>query len=269
MPLKTVEIEGKKYGALDEEGKVIYVDSEGKEVGYDGEDLASRLTAANGESASRRHEIKDLNEKLKTFEGITDAAAAIKAMETVKNLDDKKLIDAGEVETIKTEAIKVTEDRYKTLIAEKYEPLEAQRDQLQGKLNEEIIGNKFANSAFIGEKMVVPVPMVKATFRQHFDIGEDGKVTAKYPSGEQVYSKSNPGSIAEFDEALELLVDRSPMREQILKGAAHKGGTGGPGPGGGGDDPNSKVITRAEFEKLSTQRKSDILIKEGFKVIDD
>ena len=269
MALKTVEIEGKKYGELNDKGEVLYVDSDGKETGYDGETLAARLTQVNSESASRRHELKELNDKLETFKGIEDPAAAIKAMETIKNFDDKKLIEAGEVDKIKTEAIQGTETKYQTIIKEKYEPLEGQIEVLQGKLNAEIIGNRFANSPYIKEKLVVPAPMVQASFGKHVTIENDNLVI-RYPNGEEVYSKSRPGDKADFDEALELLVDASSMRDYIVKGANHRGGTGGPGPGTGGgpDDGSQKVIKRSEFEKLDPQRKSDLIVKEGFQVVE-
>ena len=59
------------------------------------------------------------------------------------------------------------------------------------------------------------------------------------------------------------------MREHILKGAGHRGGTGGPGPNTGpGSTLGDKVVTRSEFEKLSSQRRSDMLVKDGFRVVD-
>jgi len=268
MPLKIVEIEGVKYAALNESDDVIYTDADGKEIGHNGEILAARLQEVNAESAARRHKLKELEEKISTFDGIEDPAAAIKAMETVKNFDDKKLIDAGEVERIKTEAIEGTEKKYQDLIAERYTPLEGEVDRMQARLDNEIIANLFANSKFIKERMTVPASMIRSSFGEHFKIEKD-QLVMRYPNGDEIFSKSRPGDKADFEEAMELLVDASPMREYILKGADHRGGTGGPGPGTGSvDHAGQKVIKRSEFEKLDPQRKIDLMTKEGFRVID-
>ena len=209
MPVKTVEMDGKKYAVLDDAGKVVYTDANGGEVGYDAEDLATRLASLNAEATIRRAELKTATDKLASFEGIEDPEAARKALATVKNLDDKKLMDAGEVDTIKAEAIKATETRYDTLIKEKYEPAIVERDDLRARLDNEIIGNLFASSPFIKDKLVVPTEMVRATFGHHFSV-EDGRVSAKDGSGAQVFSKERPGDVADFNEALELIVGASP-----------------------------------------------------------
>lgn len=259
MALKTVEIEGKTYAELADDGKVLYVGEDGTETGYDGEALAAKVNELNGEAATRRREANEAKEKLATFEGIEDPEAAIKALETVKSLDDKKLIDAGEVDQVKAEAISATEQKWQTLISEKYEPLEAERDEYKASLHKEMIGGRFARSKFISEKMVVPVEMVQATFGTHFTI-EDGKVKAKYTDGKEVYSKSNPGEVAEFDEALELIVQSSNMADYVLKGTGKKG-TGAPGSGTG--QPGEKTMTVEQFEELPFAERGKFLSEGG------
>ena len=268
MPLKTFEHDGTKYGVLDAEGRPVYVDDAGKETGYDGEALATKLHEVNGESATRRRELKEANEKLKTFEGISDPAAAVKAIETVKNLDDKKLVDAGEVEKVKTEAIKATEEKYENQIEQQYKPAIKERDELKGALHKEMIGGRFARSKYIAEKLASPVPMIEAYFGQNFTI-EEGKVVAKYANGNEIFSPSKPGERAEFDEALQVLVEASPFKDQILKGS-NKSGTGAPGSGGGGPG-GDKTMTRAEADKLAMENPAEMAKKmgEGYKVVDE
>lgn len=48
--------------------------------------------------------------KLKVFEGIDDLKVVIKVLEMVKNFDDKKLIDVGEVEKVKVEMCKIFDE---------------------------------------------------------------------------------------------------------------------------------------------------------------
>ena len=90
-----------------QDGKPVYVHDDGKEVPFDAPQALAKIGSLNAEAKQHR-EAKDAAEtKLKAFEGIDDAVAAKKALERVKNLDDKKLMVAGEGEKGKQEAIKV------------------------------------------------------------------------------------------------------------------------------------------------------------------
>ena len=76
--------------------------------------------------------------------------------------------------------------------------------------------------------------MVQATFGKAFKI-EDGKVVAYDAHGQKIFSRTRPGEIADFDEALETLVEQYPHEEHILKGSgANGGGAGGSAPPGSG-----------------------------------
>lgn len=130
-----------------------------------------------------------------------------------------------------------------------------------------MIGGRFAWSKFIAEKMVAPVQMVEATFGPNFSI-EEGKVVAKDAAGNQVYSKSNPGDLAEFEEALQILVEASPFKDSILKGT-NKSGADAPGSGGGGNR-GGKTMTRAEADKMGLENPAELAkrLQEGNKVVD-
>ncbi|MCA4286808.1 hypothetical protein LDY35_18895, partial [Acinetobacter baumannii] len=122
MKLKTVTIDGKVYAEVDGD-KPIYIHDDGKEMPHDAPHSVATIARLNNEAKTHR-EAKEAAEKaLKAFEGIEDPAAAKKALQTIQNLDDKKLVDAGEVEKVKAEAIKAVE--------EKYAPIVAQRDALE------------------------------------------------------------------------------------------------------------------------------------------
>lgn len=254
MKLKTVEVEGKTYAEISD-GKPLYIDGE-KEVAFDAPGTVATISRLNGEAKGHREAKEAAEAALKKFEGIEDPASAIEALKQVKNLKDKDLVDAGEVEKIKSEAIKAVE--------EKYAPVVEENKTLKSSLHGEKIGGSFARSEFIAEKMAVPVQMVEATFGKHFTI-EDGKIVAKDANGNQVYSKTNPGEPAGFDEALELIVESSPFKDNILKGRGHSGtgangGTGDTGSGG-------KTITRSEYDAMphGDRRKA---MSDGVKVVD-
>ncbi len=254
MKLKTIEIENKTYAEISN-GKPVYVEDNGKEVAFDAPHAAETISRLNGEAKGHR-EAKEAAEKtLKTFERITDPVSAIKALETVKNLDDKKLVDAGEVEKVKAEAIKAVEEKYKPVVTE--------NDQLKAALNKEMIGGSFSRSKFIDEKIAVPADMIEAQFGNNFSI-KDNKIVAKDASGNPVYSKERPGEIASFDEALETLIEQYPHKDHILKGRQQSGsGSTGTGQNGAGN----KNISRADFDKLPPVQQS-IRMSEGFTLTD-
>ena len=133
-----------------QDGKPVYVHDDGKEVAFDAPGTVSTISRLNGEAKSHRERAEAAEQALKGFEGITDPAAALKALSTVKNLDDKRLVDAGEVEKVKAEAIKAIEDRYAPMVKE--------NETLKGQLNSHLIGGAFASSKFIAEKFAAEGP---------------------------------------------------------------------------------------------------------------
>lgn len=236
MKLKTVTIEGKTYAEVDGD-KPIYIHDDGKEAPHDAAHTVATISRLNGEAKTHREAKEQLEAKLKGFEGIEDPVAAKKALETLKNFDDKKLVDAGEVEKIKLEAIKAVE--------EKYAPIVQERDAFQTQLHNELIGGGFARSKFIQDNIAVPVDMIQATFGKNFQI-ENGKVVAVGADGQKIYSRTRPGEIADFDEALETLVGGYQHKDSILKGSQ----AGGGGFQGGGQGGGAKTLSRQQFESL-------------------
>lgn len=238
-------------------GKPVYIDDNGKEIEFDVPHAMSSIDRLQKEAKSHRVAKEEAEAKLKDFEGIEDPAAAIQALNTVKNLDDKKLVDAGEVDKVKAEAIKAVEEKYKPVVEE--------NNSLKSTLNKEMIGGRFSRSKFISEKVAVPTDFVEARFGQNFAI-ENGKVVAKDMNGNQIYSKQKPGEPADFDEALEILVDQYEHKDSILKGAGSSG-SGANGGGGGGAGGRNKM-TRAEFDKLPVVDQHKIMEKGEVQLVD-
>ncbi|WP_448761315.1 DUF6651 domain-containing protein [Acinetobacter tandoii] len=241
MKLKTVVVDGKTYAEVNEQGLPLYVHDDGKEVAHDAPQTVATISRLNGEAKTNRERYEKAEATLKAFEGIDDPAAAKKAIETLKNFDDKKLVDAGDVEKIKTEAIKAVED--------KYAPIVQERDAFQAQLHDELIGGGFARSKYIQDNIAVPVDMIQATFGKNFQI-ENGKVVAVGADGQKIYSRTRPGEIADFDEALETLVGGYQYKDSILKGS-QAGGGGFQGGGGNKSGPKSLAECRTKEEKIA------------------
>jgi len=122
--------------AVVQEGKPVYVHDDGKEVAFDAPGTVQTISRLNAEAKNHRERAEAAEKSLKAFEGITDPAAAIKALETIANLDHKKLVDAGEVEKIKAEINKAFEGK----LTEANSTIKTLQDQLYS----EKIGGSFS-----------------------------------------------------------------------------------------------------------------------------
>lgn len=241
MKLKTVEVDGKQYAEV-QDGKPVYLEDDGKEIVFDAIGTRATITRLNGEAKQHRERAEKAEKIAKDFEGIEDPAAARKALETVANLDAKKLVDAGEIEKVKAEIGKA----YDTKLTE----ATTRAEQLEQQLYAEKIGGSFSRSKFVADRLAVPADMVQSVFGKHLKI-EDGNVVAYDAHGNKLYSKARPGEAADFDEALEILVDQYPYRDQILKGSGHSGGGTPPGGKPSGSTAKSLADCKTEAEKVA------------------
>lgn len=239
-----------------QDGKPVYVHDDGKEIAFDAQQAMSKITELGRENRTFR-EAKDAAEaSLKAFEGL-DPAKARDALDKIGNIDAGKLQNAEAVERRVAEAVKAVEA--------KYEPIIAERDTYKGQLDKELRGGAFARSKFAEEKVAVPRHMLERTYGDNFKI-EDGKLVPYDSAGNKLFSRARPGEIADFDEALELLISADPYKDHILKGTTKPGS--GALPGSGGGSGGAKTITRAQFDQMSPQEKADKVGKDGFTVVD-
>ena len=220
-----------------ENGMPVYIHDDGKEIPFDAAAAMGKITSLNAEAKGHREAKEAAEAQLAKFAGIADPTKALEALDIVTKLDQKKLIDAGQVDAVKAEITKV---------------MQAQIDEANGKaqtleqqLYTEMIGGRFGGSKFIAEKMAIPADFVQARFGQAFKI-EDGKVVAYNPDGSKVYSRTKPGELAGFDEALESLVEAYPQKDHILKAS----GTNGSGTQNQ-YQAGQKTMKRSQFDALS------------------
>ncbi len=239
-----------------EDDKPVYLDDDGKDVAFDAPGTVATITRLNGEAKGHREGKEEALAKLKLFDGIDDPKAAKIALEKLKTIDFTKLVGVDKVEEVRAELAKA----YETKLADK----DTEIGDLKSTLDSEMIGGSFARSKFIAEKIAVPVDIVQARFGKSFRI-EDGQIAAYGADKNKIYSKSKPGETASFEEALEILIDQYPNKDQILKG--NNAGGGGAG-GGGGGAGGGKTMTRSSFEQLTAREQSAKILKEGVKIVD-
>jgi hypothetical protein len=227
-----------------QDGKPVYVDDNGKEIAYDAPAMHAKIGELNKEAQRNREAKEEIEGQLKSFEGI-DPEKAQEALKTLKNLDDKKLIDAGEVERVKGETAAAYEKRIKEM--------QERADKLESQYASEKLSSAFANSKFVKDRVAVPPDMLQRTFSDHFEF-KDGRITPKDANGNPIYSDSNPGDVANFDEALEKIVSQYPYRDSILKGT----GNSGSGSQGVDGDSGARVINRKYFESQSPGKQAEL-----------
>lgn len=222
----------------------VFIHPDGKEAAFDGDSTVATISRLNGEAKTHREAKEAAEAALKPFRdsGITDVNAAVKALNTVKSLDEKQLIAAGERDKAVQEAVKSVE--------EKYAPIVKKATDLEGQLNSHLIGGAFARSKFIAEKFAAGGPagieIAQALFGSRFKV-EDGKLVATDAQGNKLFSKTRHGELADADEAIELMVESYPHKASLLKGSGASGGGAQGGGGGGG----KRTYTRAQFDALS------------------
>jgi len=242
MKLKVDE----KGNAVVVDGKPVYVHDDGKEIPFDALSTIATIGRLNAEAKGHREAKEAAQEKLKLFEGIDDPEFARKAMQTVKNLDMKKLVDSGEVEKVKAEIAKSYQ--------KELDEIKNKNKELETQLYAEKIGGAFARSQFIEEKLAIPADLVQARLGNLFAV-ENGKVVATDLNGNKIYSHARPGEFADFDEALETIIEQYPRKDEILKASNSKGGDAHKNKGTTGNS-----LKRSE---MSTKDKSEYIRKHG------
>lgn len=248
-----------------EAGNPVWIHADKKETPFDAEHTLGTISRLNGEAKGHRERAEKAELDLKKFEGIEDPAAAKKALETVANLDEGKLLTAGKVDEIKRNAQQAAEDRIKAATTKFQADLDAATEtnkKLEGQLYGEMIGGAFSRSKYIGEKLAIPADIAQSSFGKHFKV-EDGKVVAYDATGNKLPSRAKPGDFASFEEAIEILVDGYPHKDHILKGTG--GGAGSREGSGGG--LGAKEITRTAFDRLDPSAKAKTM-GDGVKVVD-
>lgn len=254
-----------------QDGKVVYVDTDtGTEAVYDPEATATKIRQLNGEAQAHRVAKEAAEAKLAAFAGIEDAAAALKALETVKNLSTGELKTAAQVQEIKDAAQRTAQEAVANATraaAEKEKQLSDENGKLTQQLHTLIIGGAFTGSKFIKERLAIPADVAQAVFGSRFAV-KDGKLVALTPEGQPLYSGVRHGEHADFEESIQVFVNQYANKDMILRGS---GAQGGGASQGGGSAGGKKTIKRSEFNQLSPaeQMKASQEVAKGTAVIAD
>lgn len=230
MPWK----EDEESGAVvrdEETNDPIWVGDDGKEIPIQPDRFFGKINELNTESAGRRKALQEAQGKLKLLEGIENPEEYLEearaALEKVKALDDNQLLEAGKVEELKAQI----REAYEGKLQEKDKAratLEEKLSEREQQMNDYMIGREFAASSFVTEQTVLPPDIAQTYFGRFFQV-EDGRVVGRWPdTGEPIYSETNPGEVAEFEEAIERVVSKRSDKDKILRSVGATGvGTDG------------------------------------------
>ena len=242
-----------KGSVVVQDGKPVYVLDDGREVAHDAGETVAMIKRLNGEAMNHRQRAEAAEAKLKPFEGIEDAGAAKKALETIRNIKDGELVQAGKVEEVKAAALRASEEKYAASAkasAQREQELTALLEKRTGELNAHMIGGSFANTKLLTDdkhplRLAIPPALAESYFGKNFKV-EDGKIVPYDNNGNKIYSPNRPGDFADFDEGLEVLVRSCPFKDQIVKGSGASGG----GASGSKSTGGKNVMTREQFLKM-------------------
>lgn len=224
------------------DGKPVYVYDDGKEVPFDAPGAMAKIAELNSEAKTHRLKREEAETKLGSFNGL-NVDEAKKALEVLENQKGKKMIEAGEVEKLKADIAsgwqKKLDDTQK-IITEK-----------ESLIHNLVVSNHFRNSKYLQEKVVVPLDMIESVFGKHFKV-EDGKLVSYDDKGNRISSRAKPGEAADFEEAMETIVNGYPHKDKILRGSGATGG--GKPPDGSGSGASAFTLTSAQARDVNTYR---------------
>lgn len=227
---------------LDSEGNPIYVNSTGTEQSVKGDTIANLNAEAKTHRTAKEAAEAKLAKYVDKSGKALDPEAAAKAIETVANIDAKKLIDAGEVDKVR--------ETVKAEFTAQMGELTTDRDGWKNKYEDKLVDDVF-NDPYM-ENIAMPKDFFAAAMRKNFKV-EDGKVVAYDSAGNRLNSKKDIGNYASPSEALELLVAAHPQKDTLLK-AQSEGGSGNNG--GGGSRGQGNTLKRAAYDALGANEKA-------------
>jgi hypothetical protein len=234
----------------------VYKYDDGREAPFDAkatlDNLNSRISNLEQEKDRFFEKNKTLTEQLKPFKG-KDADEINKALETVKNLNDKALLDANGIQALKAEMRASFDDekaQLKTSFQEEMDGINQERNADQQLIYKLMVTNRFASSEFFsGEKpkTIYPPEDASKIFGEFFKVerGDNGDVNiiARDRDNKVIMSKTNHGEPAQFDEAIEIIIEQHPNKNRFLRSSESRGPNAHGNADWRGDDGAEKTAT--------------------------
>lgn len=263
VKIPVVEIEGVKYAKLDSNGNVIvqevYKGEEDSPVekGLDVAHLRTKvpeLTQELDTLKKSQSEASKLASLLFSMSGVKPDSRTLdaevnswaekvkEALPVFESYKKGEFAHAADIDRVKSEAQSAFDkmmENFKAQTKESMENLKKENQFLTSSLTNSHLQSLFESSQFIAKDTVRSPREMFRLFKDHFDVQiKDGGMTevkAFVNAGVKndstlLYSDSQPGTAAKFEEAIRRIVESDPDAQNIMAG---KAGVGGPGHLGG------------------------------------
>jgi len=259
-----------------DDGKPIYLNDKDEEVPVDPPAMYQKIIDLGTEAKNSREEVDAVKTKFKVLDSIDDIddyfEKATKALEQVENFDDKDWMDVKKVESMKAQ-MKEAHAKELTAVKAQFEGTvnsqQVNLDIANTHIRTLMVGNKFATSPLFSgtsPKTNMSADVAESFFGHHFKGEVDEKngdkpiVRAYFTNGDPVISASpeRVGELATFDEAISIIFDQYPNREQYIKTA---GGGSGAGGGAGGQEETTDIgKLQAQYAEAQKARNTPVMI---------
>lgn len=167
---------------------------------------------------------RELANKLKIYDGL-DAEQARKALADAQERERKEMEAKGEYSRI-IEQINADNAAKLKEMEEKLTALEQERDRVALENRDKDLVNKFANSQFVRDSLVISGEKVKVLFGSHFEYNDDGELIAyDKPKGASNRTPlvDNKGINLSFEAALAKIVQADSDWESLAKSNMRSG----------------------------------------------
>lgn len=244
--------------AVVEDGKPVLVYDDGREAPLDFSSLIQKVKTVSDERDAYKTKFGEAESRLSNL-GASEEEIA-KALEVTKALDSKKLVDAGKVDEAVAERVNAATKAWEQEKA-KFEQSISERDQ---QLDNLMISQQFRSGSVekVLEDYYLTPSAVEALFGRNFKREGNEVVPYKADGTSKIFSRENPGEVADIAEALSELLESHPDSPKWRRGS---GATGSDAPGAGSDVGGVKQISRERFEAMPPQEQMDFT-KDGGKI---
>jgi len=212
------------------DGNPVWIAEDNKEIAFDFNQTSKRIAELNEEAKNHRLKAKEYADRLATYADL-DIEKAKKAMETVQNLDDKKLVDAKQIDVLKSQWAADMEKTRQQWADEKKRLSEALEKEMRDR-QEQIKRQHFTDSAqngFLKNTVLTPDVAYKI-WGDKFKV-ENNQIIPMLNETTPLPSSDPLKPHADFNEAVGRMFENYEYKANYLKspapGSGSHGNTGG------------------------------------------
>lgn len=243
--------------AVVQDGKPVYVHDDGKEIAFDAPAAVAKIKSVSEERDDWRTRAGNAATALEPFKDL-DPKAAREAVEKLKSIDQKKLLDAGAVEELKKQIAADTGAAWEQKLKDAQAAITKAGEELateKATTRKLVLGGRFAKSPYFAPSpdgktppRTFLTPEIALRFLgDYFEPTADGKDFVAKLNGRELLSREKPGEVATFDEAVAILIDQMPDKGSILRDMS--------GSGAGAIGSASRFTQTKEMEGLSPEER--------------